>query len=237
MVKASVLAACFAVLAQAVSAECRLALALGLDVSASVDASEYRLQLDGLSAALGSAGVRDALLAAPESPVALAVFEWSGRNDQRLLIPWTVVLSPQHLREIRTRLGATTRRPMDDSTALGTALLYGQGLLSESPGCAQWVLDVSGDGKNNDGVPPEDVTAQTMAGVTVNALVIGADVLDQTDRRQAQIGELSSYFNAHVIRGPGAFVQVALGFRDYERAMTRKLLREIQSFALSAAPG
>ena len=46
-------------------AACRLALALGLDVSGSVDAAEYRLQLDGVAAALTDEDVQAALFAMP----------------------------------------------------------------------------------------------------------------------------------------------------------------------------
>jgi len=70
-------------------------------------------------------------------------------------------------------------------------------------------------------------------GITVNALVIGADNPSSGDTRQAEIGELSSYFRAEVIAGQDAFVETALGFDDYEAAMTRKLLRELEVLAVS----
>ncbi|MBC6408568.1 MAG: DUF1194 domain-containing protein [Rhodobacteraceae bacterium] len=44
------------------------------------------------------------------------------------------------------------------------------------------------------------------------------------DIRQADISELSSYFNAYVILGPDVFIQVALGFEDCANEMTRKPL-------------
>ena len=70
------------------AAACRQALALGLDVSGSVDADEYRLQLDGLAAALASPEVVSALIADAASPVRITVYEWSGPNDQQVLVPW-----------------------------------------------------------------------------------------------------------------------------------------------------
>jgi len=215
-------------------APCRLALALGLDVSASVDETEYRLQIAGLAAALSSAPVRGALLAMPDLPVWLAIYEWSGTGAQRLLLGWTKISTPAALDGAIARLVTTERIRMEDSTALGEALLHGGALLASGPQCFRSVLDISGDGTNNDGPDPDMLEGEPLlAGVTVNALVIGADS-PEADRRQAQIGELSSYFNAYVIRGPDAFVQVALGFADYERAMTRKLLREVQSVVVGA---
>lgn len=213
---------------------CRLALALGLDVSASVDAEEYRMQLEGLAAALMAPPVRDAILHGGGS-VALAVYEWSGWDDQRLLLDWTPVTDRAVLAGVAAQLVATERAEMSDSTALGMALIEGGRLLARAPGCWRHVLDISGDGKNNDGADPDMLDDEpALAGVTVNALVIGADTMLLGDLRAVDIGELSSYFNADVIRGPDAFVQVALGFQDYERAMTRKLLREVAPAAVSA---
>ena len=48
-----------------------------------------------------------------------------------------------------------------------------------------------------------------------------------------KIGELSSYFRAEVILGPGAFVRTAIGFSDYARAMKEKLLKELEGLVVS----
>jgi hypothetical protein len=71
-------------------------------------------------------------------------------------------------------------------------------------------------------------------GVTINALVIGADAPSSSDRRQVEIAELSSYFRTEVVLGPDAFVMTALGFEDYQAAMTRKLLRELEVLAIGS---
>jgi hypothetical protein len=235
LVRAAALAAVLALAAGAAEARCRLALALGLDVSASVDAAEYGMQVAGLAAALDSPAVREALLAVPGLPVWIAAYEWAGAGEQRMLVGWTELTGPAALDRVIAGLLTTERAEMEDSTALGEALLFGGTLLARGPGCFRKVLDVSGDGKNNDGPDPDMLDGDPLlAGVTVNALVIGADTADHTDARQVQIGDLSAYFAAHVIRGPGAFVEVALGFPDYQRAMTRKLLREVGAMAVGA---
>ncbi len=218
-----------------VSAEerCRQALALGLDVSGSVDSREYRMQLDGLAAALLHRDVQSALLSMPGTPVRLAVFEWSGPEDQTILLPWNAVTSATELQSIADRLRVTSRTPSEQSTALGTAMLFGSKLLAKQSECWVRTLDISGDGKANTGLQPKDLPDSAFDDITINALVIGADPLDHGDNRQAEIGELSSYFNAYVIRGPSSFVEVALGFEDYEQAMVRKLKRELQGMILS----
>ena len=69
--------------------------------------------------------------------------------------------------------------------------------------------------------------------MTVNALVIGAEAPRSGDRRQMQVGELPLDYRTYVISGPDAFVMTALGFEDYQAAMTRKLLKELEGIALS----
>ena len=238
MVRQAALAACLALVSGAAEARCRLALALGLDVSASVDAAEYGLQVAGLAAALDAPAVRQALLGMPGLPVWVAVFEWAGAGEQRLLRGWTELSGPAALDRVIAALLTTERARMEDSTALGEALLYGGALLARGPGCFRQVLDISGDGRNNDGPDPDMLAGDPLlAGVTVNALVIGTEMSGPSDARAVRIGELSAYFAADVILGPGAFVEIALGFADYERAMTRKLLREAEAIAVGGLAG
>ncbi|RBI86630.1 hypothetical protein DRV85_04150 [Rhodosalinus halophilus] len=222
------LAAGLALLAAPAEAACRLALAFALDVSESVDAREYRLQLDGLAAALEDEAVSEALLARPESPVALAAYEWSGPEAQRGLLPWTRITDAAALAAVAARLRATERALAPGPTAIGAALAHGARLMAEGPVCWRQVIDISGDGKSNTG-PAPGMIRRALGRITVNALVVGSDGGDWVDRRQMQIGELSSYFRVEVIRGPEAFVETALGYEDFRRAMTRKLLRELET--------
>ena len=218
---------------------CRQALALGLDVSGSVDAAEYALQAEGLAAALGSPAVRAVLLDDPDWPVWIAVFDWSGPRDLRLIQPWVAIDGADRLAEVQARLAATPRRPGAPQTAIGSAMLYGAALLAERADCPQRVLDLSGDGKANAGPLPRSVALPGW--MTVNALVIGADRDPSWDGGEPGIAEMTAYFRAEVIRGPGAFTETALGFAEFAAAMERKLLRELQGLAIggpgAAPPG
>ncbi|MEL6958317.1 MAG: DUF1194 domain-containing protein [Pseudomonadota bacterium] len=227
------IAACSLIfLGQSANAACRQALALGLDVSASVDAREYRLQLDGLAAALGSAAVQDALFGQPGPPVRIAVYEWANPGEERLLTPWTEITNLNDLNQLRQILLSTSRQDDEQgSTGLGPAILFGVRLLEQQGSCWTQTLDISGDGRANIGVRPENL-AGVPAWVTINGLVIGADDVRQGDDRQLQIGELVAYYASHVIRGPDAFVETALGFAQYGEAMERKLVRELAVLAI-----
>ena len=222
MIRAVCLALC---LPGAASAACRQALALGLDVSGSVDALEYRLQLDGLAAALRSQPVQDVLFMQPAAPISITVYEWSGPEDQSVILPWTAIDAPATLDAALAQLQSHQRQPAAPTTAIGAALLAGFALLHQRPECWRRTLDISGDGRVNTGPRPQDISPAHMPeGAIVNGLVIDA----------TKDTELADYYRSYVMRGPGAFVETAQGFDDYAAAMERKLLRELQSIAIGS---
>lgn len=231
--------ACAALLALTVGAAeagCRQALALGLDVSGSVDAREYRLQIDGLAAALGAGPVRNALMQMPGTPVELMVYEWSGPDDPAVILPWTAITSPAVLADVQARLRATERRAASPGTALGLAMREGLRHLEARRGCWKRTLDISGDGKSNLGPRPLfERAAFERTDIIVNALVIGADSPAGGDARQAEVSGLSRYYQSEVIWGTGSFVETALGFEDYAAAMARKLERELEAVIIGLA--
>lgn len=233
--------ACFALAlcaAPPAMADCRQALALGLDVSGSVDAREYRLQLGGLAQAFNDAQVRQKLMAMPQAPVRVMVYEWSGPEDQVVVVPWSTIDTPGALDSLIETLRQTTRRDATPGTALGHAMQQGAAYLDQQPDCWKRTLDLSGDGKSNLGPHPHVVRDTLEAtGITINGLVIGVDDPSIGDIRQSEIGGLSAYYRAEVILGPDAFVQTAIGFADYAYAMRLKLLRELDGLVVSQAEG
>ncbi len=217
-------AALLALMAAGPAAACRLALVLALDVSSSVDAREYDLQRIGLASALDAPEIRAAILRGGAGDVALAVYEWSGRFQQRLHLDWVLLRSEADITRAAAVLAGMERSTEDYPTALGSALGYGAQLMTRAPDCARRVIDVSGDGVNNEGFGPALAYRHfPFQGITVNGLVIlGHDP------------EVLQHYRTEVLRGPGAFLEVAQGFEDFERAMARKLYREISDLMLGA---
>lgn len=214
----ALLALAFLLAAGPAAASCRLALLLALDVSASVDATEDRLQRQGLAAALLAPAVEEAFLAFGEHYVALAAYEWSGRYQQDMLLNWTPVRTADDLARAAATIAASRRGHDDMPTALGYALGHAAGLFRDGPDCAESKLDVSGDGRNNEGFSPQLAYKEfPLDHVTVNGLAIAASDLGMAD-----------YYRRALIRGPGAFVIEARAFEDFEAAMREKLLRELE---------
>jgi hypothetical protein len=205
--------------------QCRLALVLALDVSSSVDAEEYVLQRDGLAAALNDDGIREAILGG-DGHVAIAIYEWSGRRQSAMVSEWTALTSHGDIDQLIQRLQSTPRSHTRFPTAMGYALGYGATLLSRGPNCDRRVIDVSGDGQNNDGFPPRLAYKNfPFANVTVNGLAVLGDAPD-----------VLAYFHREVRYGFGAFVETSDGYQGYQDAMTRKLYREINNLILGAYP-
>lgn len=195
---------------------CRLALLLGFDVSRSVDAQDYAIQRDGILAALAAPEIVRALLGS-EDHVRLALYEWSGQGAQEMVLDWTEVTSQVDIDAISARVAAYARSEDRLPTALGEALDYGLDLLNRAGDCPARTLDISGDGRNNDGDGPDMVRARRDPGdVLVNGLAIGGHEAD-----------IAVYYREHLISGKGAFVEVARIHADFPRAFRRKLEREL----------
>lgn len=205
--------------------DCRLALVLALDVSSSVDEVEYDLQRVGLAAALDAPDVRHAILSGGTGAVAFAAYEWSGRYKQKVLFDWTMLRTGEDIDRAVDALAASVRSETEFPTAMGYGIGYGARMLARGPECDRRVMDVSGDGVNNDGFGPRIAYRHfPLGGVTVNGLVIlGHDA------------EVVEFYRDQVIRGRNAFLEIANGFEDFRNAMTRKLYREINDIILGGA--
>jgi hypothetical protein len=215
--------ACLLLLCQPAGAECRLALALAVDVSRSIDSQDYVIQTEGLAGALEDRDVRAAIFG-PEGQVALAIYYWSGRGYQDLVQDWVILDGPEALDAAIWEVRRTPRPAAPLATALGDALSYGLDLMSYAPDCERRVIDVAGDGRNNDGISvARTYEREDFTGITVNGLAVGEHEAD-----------IVHYYQTEVIRGPGAFVEVAPRQSDYPETLRRKLLRELEGPMIGA---
>jgi len=193
---------------------CEIALVLAIDVSGSVDDREYRIQMQGLAEGLRDGAVSEALVA---GEAAVTVLHWTGTSRQEVVVPWTEITGFDVLEDFAAEVERAPRRWRNFSTAIGEALLFSAARFAGAPDCARRVIDISGDGTSNEGIPPAAALAGLReAGVVVNALVIeGAEP------------RLTEYFWENVILGPGAFVITANSYSEYPSRMRLKLLREV----------
>jgi hypothetical protein len=195
-----------------------VALVIAMDISASVNAEEYRAQIAGLAAALRDPAVAKAVQSGPNAKVALSVMLWSGAKAQYLVLPWTLLTDDTDLVQV-SGLVRTIQRPDEGgATSISAAIRNGIDLLAQVPTAKRKVIDVSADGISNIGPSLESAReAAAQLGITINGLAI-------TNEWRA----LRNYLENHVIAGPDSFAVEARTYSDYGEVMLRKLLREIQ---------
>jgi hypothetical protein len=197
------------------AAACRLAMTIGMDVSASIDDQEHALQREGLASALLDPEVAAAFLAGDDA-ISLQIYEWSGRARQTVIVGWTTIVGESDLEDVAALLRAMPRADREFPTALGQSLIFAGRSIGEVD-CPESLVNISGDGENNDGIHPQVAIREFgFEQVTVNGLVVGGN-----------LERLRRYFEDHVIHGPGAFVEAALDFEGFAEAMRRKLIREL----------
>jgi hypothetical protein len=193
-----------------------LALVLAVDVSASVTADSYILQRNGIARAFENIRVVETISAIPGGIEAL-VLEWSDPDKIAVTVPWRRVADAESAAAFAAALRATGRSS-DGLTAIGPALLTAAAAFDRLPEPAeQRVIDISGDGMANFGLPPTAARDRVLAsGIVINGLAI-----------LTEEPWLESYYNSNVVGGPGAFVIAAKDFRSFADAMTTKLVREL----------
>ena len=194
-----------------------VALCLAMDVSASVDFEEFALMAGGTAAALRDPAVLEAATSGPRRAAALCLLLWSGVGGQDVALGWTRLDGPESAAAIAEAIDNAPRMPAAGATALGEGMAAGLALLGRFPGEARrLVMDVSGDGRHNQGRAPGPVRDLAVAaGITVNALAILNEEPD-----------LLEHYAAEVIGGPGSFAMSCADYADFADAILRKLRRE-----------
>jgi len=202
-------------------------LVLAVDVSLSMSPTELEIQRDGYAAALTDAKVIDAIKSGYHGRIAVTYFEWAGATMQHIIVPWTVIASREDAEKVAQQLSAlppnSARR-----TSISGALEFGADLLAESPfRGVKRVIDVSGDGPNNQG-PPVDLTRDQVAaqGIVINGLPLmtNGGITSAYD-----VDDLDRYYSDCVIAGPGAFVVPVNDWSQFPEAIRRKLVLELAS--------
>ncbi len=204
-----------------------LELALAVDTSASVDPMEYRLQMTGLVQAFRDPAVVAAIEGTGKDGIAVTLYHWSSSGEQEQIVPWARITDALSAADFANAIAANYERRFADSTGIGDAIRFGASLIRRNRfEGRRKSIDVSGDGRNNSGIPPDIVRDAVVAeGISINGLAILNDE-----------PYLHHYYARNVIGGPAAFVTTVASYDDIIKGMRIKLLREISISVASAAP-
>jgi hypothetical protein len=204
-----------------------LQLVLAIDVSRSSDEVEAELQRRGYIEALTDDRVIEAIRSGENKRIALCYTEWAGTHYQTVVIDWMAIDSASSARRFADKL-AESPRTSQSWTAIGAALAHAGQRFEESGFISRRrVVDVSGDGRTNDGPPAEQVRDKLVAqGIVVNGLPV---MMGRENFGRPSDLTLDKYYEDNVIGGPGSFMIAARNFDDFGRAVRSKLIREISS--------
>jgi hypothetical protein len=200
-------------------------LVLAVDVSYSMDPDELAIQREGYAQAITSSEFLQALKSGRRGKVAVTYFEWAASADQKIIIPWRLIDGPESAGAVSDEImKAPIRRA--SRTSISGAINFAMPLFDTSGyNGTRRVLDISGDGPNNNGEPVQAVREIALQkGITINGLPI---VAKEVSYSTMDIEHLDWYYEDCVIGGPGAFMVPIKGKDQFKEAIRTKLVLEV----------
>ena len=200
-------------------------LVLAVDVSYSMDMDELAVQREGYAQAIVSKEFLQALKALPNGKISVTYFEWAASNDQKIIIPWRVIDGPETADAVADEILKTPIRRAS-RTSISGAINFAMPLFENNPypGLRR-VIDISGDGPNNNGVPVTPVRDEAVSkGIIINGLPI---MVKEPSYSTMDIENLDWYYEDCVVGGPGSFVVAIKDREKFKEAIRTKLLLEV----------
>jgi hypothetical protein len=219
----------FGLVGETRGAEVDLEVILAADVSRSIDDAEFELQRKGYAAALTDPRVLAAIQGRSGAAVGVCFIEWSGDEDQQVVVDWTEIRDEEDAGGVAAAILAAPRSFMG-RTSISAAIDFSIAQFAKSKWLAKRrIIDISGDGTNNSGRPITEARDQAIAqGVTINGLAIINDKPNLGYSAHTQPpGGLPLYYKQNVIGGPNSFLLVVQDFNSFADAMANKLVKEI----------
>jgi hypothetical protein len=200
-------------------------LVLAVDVSYSMDMDELALQREGYAQAIVSKEFLQALKSGPNGRIAITYFEWAASTDQKIIIPWRVIDGPETADAVANEILKTPIRRAS-RTSISGAINFAMPLFDENPHRGlRRVIDISGDGPNNNGAPVTIARdAAVEKGIVINGLPI---MVKEPSYSTMDIDNLDLYYEDCVVGGPGAFVVTIKDREKFKEAIRTKLLLEV----------
>jgi hypothetical protein len=222
------------------------ALVLAVDVSDSVDAERYRLQMEGIARALEDPAVVDAITSGPRGGIVLSLLAWS--DDAELVMPWQIIRNAEQARRVAGTVRTLPQKGGEYTCVARMLVRVHDNILPQATLRAdRVVIDVSGDGIDNCAVrkaSDEARDAIVAQGATINGLpiivqgendVVGVGTFRRPGFAFEDLGldrdatTLDAWYRDHVIGGAGGFLHVANGYEDFGRAFRHKFVTEISA--------
>jgi Protein of unknown function (DUF1194) len=200
-------------------------LIIAVDVSYSMDMDELAVQREGYAQAIVSKEFLQALRSLPNGKISITYFEWAASSDQKIIIPWRLIDGPETADAISSEILKTPVRRAS-RTSISGAIYFAMPLFDEDPyHGTRRVIDISGDGPNNNGAPVTPARDEALSkGIVINGLPI---MVKEPSYSTMDIDNLDWYYEDCVIGGPGSFVVPIKDREKFKEAIRTKLLLEV----------
>jgi Protein of unknown function (DUF1194) len=200
-------------------------LIIAVDVSYSMDMDELAVQREGYAQAIVSKEFLQALRSLPNGKISITYFEWAASSDQKIIIPWRLIDGPETADAISNEILKTPVRRAS-RTSISGAIYFAMPLFDEDPyHGTRRVIDISGDGPNNNGAPVTPARDEALSkGIVINGLPI---MVKEPSYSTMDIDNLDWYYEDCVIGGPGSFVVPIKDREKFKEAIRTKLLLEV----------
>ncbi|MEO0542506.1 MAG: DUF1194 domain-containing protein [Pseudomonadota bacterium] len=201
-------------------------LVLAVDVSGSMSKRELRIQREGYTAAFRSNQVIDAIEAGLIGAIAVTYVEWAGKDLQRHVIPWMKIENAADAHAFADKLERAPRGNMNYTSISGAIHVAMSSLDNNRYDGMRKVIDVSGDGLNNQGGLASFARDEAVAkGIVINGLPLMTDPFNF--RFGGQEVSLDDYYQSCVIGGPGSFLIPVTSWNGFADAVRRKIIMEV----------
>lgn len=206
-------------------------LVLAVDVSRSMTPRELEIQRRGYASALASDEVIAAIKGGMLGRVAIFYVEWAGNHSHRIIVDWTMISDRKEAMafaaKLTARFDSSLRR-----TSISGALDYASLQLNTNGYVSnRRIIDVSGDGPNNQGRSVLTARADTlMDDIVINGLPL---MTKEGMGSQFHLDDLDVYYRNCVTGGPGSFVLPVTDWQQFPGAVRQKLVLEL---ALTESP-
>jgi hypothetical protein len=200
-------------------------LVLAVDISYSMDPDELSLQREGYVQAITSKEFLHALKGGMHGRVAVTYVEWAGVMEQRILLPWRLIDGEQTAEAVAAEIAkAPIRRAY--RTSISGALRFTAPMFEDNGYAGiRRVIDVSGDGTNNQGPLVTQARDEVLAkGIVINGLPL---MLKRPNPATMDIPNLDVYYEDCVVGGPGSFVVPIQEREKFKEAIRTKLVLEV----------
>jgi hypothetical protein len=200
-------------------------LVLAVDVSYSMDMDELAIQREGYAQAIVSKEFLQALKTGLNGKVSVTYFEWAASSDQKVIIPWRLIDGPESADAVAAEILKTPIRRAS-RTSISGAIYFAMPLFDQDPyHGVRRVIDISGDGPNNNGAPVTGARDEALSkGIVINGLPI---MVKEPSYSTMDIDNLDYYYEDCVIGGPGSFVVSIKDREKFKEAIRTKLLLEV----------